>query len=406
VAHLLIPICFASLALAIIQSVEATVPIQKKLELTMAQIAMPARCFYWVLLFLLLYLALLFLRLPNLGHLYNSGTFKSSRTINTTSGIGIIQTNFSILKVTPPPPPCTARLLTDHSKTSDDDDANSNGWIKKDGSNNNNKNAWHWQWQLSSNVQQSCRVPKNNNKNTTNTLIPLQSTPRDIQNALAGKWILMVGDSSIRMLHDYLVGRWFGNYTHWPARTVTNHGPKQHSRLCRQQMEDCHYDVFYQGARVTFVWLNLLVSQKELKYIMERTIGTPDMVIAQHGYWEISGPQKSKDACRRNAEQVVTTITEWTKIKEMNGIYPHAYDHDSKKVWFSSYDKNFFANHDNLTDDGRIYDGTKKAEELGWDILDRTILVNPDTGKPEGAHPMNEVLEIQLEMLLLLTLNL
>lgn len=379
-----------------------------ELKVTKARIAAVAT--------LTIYSALLVLLLSQAGHWYKSATLRTTITnTNTSSGIGIIKTNFSTLKVTPPPP-CTARLLTDHSKTNESD-ANSNGWIKTDGS-TNNKKSWHWQWQLSSNVQKSCQMPNNKDNNDTNyTLIPLQSTPQDIQNALTGKWIVMVGDSSIRMLHDYLVGRWFGNYTHWP-QGMTNHGPREHARSCRQFVEDCHYDVFYQGARVTFVWLSLHISQKELKEIMDRTIGTPDMVIAQHGYWESRNqlaeynpkakdmdPKQRNDACRRNAEQVVTTITEWTKIQEMKGIYPHAYHHGSKKVWFSSFNYNFFVKYDNVTD-GRIYDGTKKANELGWDILDRTILVNPDTGEQEGPHPMNEVLEVQLEMLLLLIQNL
>ena len=37
-------------------------------------------------------------------------------------------------------------------------------------------------------------------------LVPLQSTPHDIQQILSKKWVVLVGDSSVRMVHDYLVG--------------------------------------------------------------------------------------------------------------------------------------------------------------------------------------------------------
>ena len=48
------------------------------------------------------------------------------------------------------------------------------------------------------------------------------------------------------------------------------------------------------------------------------------------------------------------------------------------------------------------YDGSKEAKDLGWEIFDRSKLVGFDGTASKSAHPMNEILELELEILLVL----
>ena len=48
------------------------------------------------------------------------------------------------------------------------------------------------------------------------------------------------------------------------------------------------------------------------------------------------------------------------------------------------------------------YDGSNEAKELGWEIFNRTKLVDFDGNFVNTPHPMNEVLELELEILLVL----
>ena len=278
-------------------------------------------------------------------------------------------------------------------------------------------------WQVSPQVQQACHL-------TTSRIAPLQSTPQDIQDTLQGKWILLIGDSSLRMLYDYLVGRWVGNYTHWPSYWE-NHGPLSHSVLCQNDMS-CHYDIFIRGARVTFIWMNLVL-RPDLKSVWHQTVGIPDMVVAQHGYWEVK--MNTTEQAESNVEDLVRRITDVVdNEREMLSEYPQAYSNTRfgtsssrtsnaawveeevrtpkserrpYKLWMSAFDKDFmrpwaeYRNNKNYS--GSVYDGSNLAKSLGWNVLNRSYFGrDPSTNMPVNSHPMNEVLELELELFLLL----
>ena len=192
---------------------------------------------------------------------------------------------------------CTAELLLEESKTNVvdatvDTDASvmgSNDTNTKEAVKNTtkqslgwkySKDAGEWRWLVPDRGQRACGLL---------SLKMLQSMPHDIHATLSGKWLLMIGDSSVRMLHDYLVGRWLGGYTHWPKQ-MSNYGPKEHTRPCQGDFASmknnvpfqpfaCTYDVFWRGARVTFVWFALDLSE-ELRRTVRKTVGSPDVVVA------------------------------------------------------------------------------------------------------------------------------
>jgi hypothetical protein len=140
----------------------------------------------------------------------------------------------------------------------------------------------------------------------------------------------------------------------------------------------------------------------------------PDIVVGQHGYWEKS--RSSREEAKNHTEKIVRKVTEYVSRQEMNSEYPRAYERSGQtddktisipyKVWMTSYYNKFIGPLD-PDSDGSVYDGSFLAKKLGWRVLNRSYFgVNPRTHDPEGAHPMNEVLELELEMLLLMIRNL
>jgi hypothetical protein len=187
--------------------------------------------------------------------------------------------------------------------------------------------------------------------------------------------------------------------------------------------------VFFQGARVTFVWKGLFLTNV-LYDILRQTVGSPDMIVGQHGYWEVYavenrvfyGPRKTVsqiiEKSQQNVGKVLSTLDRWTETKPLSSEYPNAYHrrrddnanateacHSKSpyKVWFTSFDKKFCTAAN--SSDGYLCDGTVQAKQLGWDVLDRSMLVDPETGEHQDAHPTTQALELELEMLLVLIQN-
>jgi len=112
-------------------------------------------------------------------------------------------------------------------------------------------------------------------------------TNSDLQTALRGKWILVIGDSSLRMLWDYLAARLTDQWgREWPS-TFNNHGPPR-GRMCQTNDTGCTYDAWISGVRLTFVW-QTTASYKALATVGEilgRSTGGPDVVFLDNGPWE------------------------------------------------------------------------------------------------------------------------
>ena len=298
---------------------------------------------------------------------------------------------------------CTPEVLTSNAGNNNSSKTNEDGSCIDD----DERGCWApnrsgngiFYWKVSRQVQDDCHL-------ATPQIVPLQSTPRDIQGILTGKWILMIGDSSTRMLHDYLVGRWLGNYSHWPEQW-DNHGPASHSHLCAMN-SSCHYDVFHKGARVTFVWLSQDFNT-ELNSLLHQNVGVPDMVVGQHGYWEQSMP--TAEEAKAHSEGIVRNITNCMKHEEMKSEYPSAYDTPLRfstehnhinattashgpsmtrpfKIWMSAFDRNFFTKLDANAANSAKYDGSRLAKRLGWHVLDRSYFGrDPRTHAPQGPIP-------------------
>ena len=233
-------------------------------------------------------------------------------------------------------------------------------------------------------------------------IYPLQSSPQDIADSMAGKHIILLGDSSLRMLYEYLVGRTVGDYTHWPAN-VSNHGPQEHSNNCGGTKEDssyCAYHFYWNTGLISFYWANGHSSDAFEKYRHE-LVGSPNLVIATFGYWnkdDIEGGGHRGD--EMISSEFIEAIEATVNHQEMNETYPNAYDteYKTKKIFMTTFSDEIVSSQN----------ATKIAKSYGWGIFDRTRIRKP--GMPLDtplrrqdhvkAHPMDVVLEIELELLL------
>ena len=90
----------------------------------------------------------------------------------------------------------------------------------------------------------------------------------DIISTLGSRWLLLVGDSSVRMLYHFMIGILISNWKHWPAPVegrpggLNHHGPGhvRHYNTCAgnntlfSDKYSCLEDVFVRGARLTFAF--------------------------------------------------------------------------------------------------------------------------------------------------------
>lgn len=107
-----------------------------------------------------------------------------------------------------------------------------------------------------------------------------------------GRWILLIGDSTIRMPYDYLAGRLSNEWgREWP-RGIGNHGPQRDNDhtwkngACAGEFSGCVYDSWVAGTRLTFVWEPGGASNGTLDAVsalVKGTVGGPDAVLVSLG---------------------------------------------------------------------------------------------------------------------------
>lgn len=210
---------------------------------------------------------------------------------------------------------------------------------------------------------------------------PISSTPESIGRAMSGKHIILVGDSSFRMIYDFLVGRAVGGYKEWPDG-LGQHGPAEHTRSCGFSNRACGYNFLWGGGQISFYWAGDKTNLALEKYLSE-TVGNPDLFVVAHGYWNAEDFEKG--------ERFLRSIDQIISREEMNNTYPFAYSEKPKrrKIFMTPFDPEVAGGEG----------ARKQAELLGWSIFDRSKVTTPPQGITKQAHPMGVVMEMQLELL-------
>ena len=129
---------------------------------------------------------------------------------------------------------------------------------------------------------------------------PIRVTPRlgeHVAHALHDRWLLLVGDSSVRMLFELLVGVVALNWKKWPAH-LDNHGMMD-SRvltpskfLCKTPIRhgnwSCLRDMYVNGTRITYLWLDTAEDDqwRALDALERSSLAAPSAILASFGAWD------------------------------------------------------------------------------------------------------------------------
>ena len=131
--------------------------------------------------------------------------------------------------------------------------------------------------------------------------------------ALRGRWIVLMGDSSIRMLFHFLVGVLSLGWTSWPAELSHGHPPGWPAEVSCLDNHDnsCVQEAFLQGTRLTCAWYDYNDDRKppaRLQALADDSLTTPDVVIASIGAWHVMHRRNSTDEYDEAVWSLLTQI--------------------------------------------------------------------------------------------------
>jgi hypothetical protein len=113
----------------------------------------------------------------------------------------------------------------------------------------------------------------------------------DALSALAGRWVVLVGDSSIRMVYHFLIQFLSGEWESWPGSVGSHYQagscfdvPKEaHEGGCSWDSPSCPCleDAFVDRTRLTMVWTKYGHSADllPLQRLANSSVGTPSLVL-------------------------------------------------------------------------------------------------------------------------------
>lgn len=109
---------------------------------------------------------------------------------------------------------------------------------------------------------------------------------------VGSKWLVFVGDSSMRILFHLLLGVLSLRWERWPAAlAASGHGPDPAS-TCLDRHDSasgpCLEDAYHKGVRLTAVWSDYgdePAQLASLRALANQTLGAPDMLVLGVGAW-------------------------------------------------------------------------------------------------------------------------
>lgn len=157
----------------------------------------------------------------------------------------------------------------------------------------------------------------------------------DVDDFLTGKWLLLVGDSAMRMLYHHLLALLSGRWRVWPP-SISAHleaGSCFDSNLrCPWAAVTCPCleDAYFNGTRLTMVWTKYGHSDdlKPVEALANQVVGRPDIVLmgisawwANKASWKALGWAGSHSAqysyAVRNAMWYVKQAFEYRRIQPL-----------------------------------------------------------------------------------------
>ena len=134
-----------------------------------------------------------------------------------------------------------------------------------------------------------------------------------VAEVLRGRWVVLVGDSSVRMLYHMLVGIVAGGWTRWPI----GGSARLDESSCLYTVgpgaaggDPCVEDSWVRGFRATCVWSDFgdVASLASLASLSNATVGVPDLVLVGVGAWWAWHRAHERDAYSETVHQLLRRL--------------------------------------------------------------------------------------------------
>ena len=232
-----------------------------------------------------------------------------------------------------------------------------------------------------------------------------------IETILDKKWLVFMGDSSLRMMYDYLTLRLLGKDRMYPSN-IDHHGPAK-PFFCGGDSVGCTYEFYINGIRLTFIWHHKPdLPHDTLRTLLQTTLGFPDLFIFTLGAWDNGIFKNSTTDYIKNLVNITKPPT-----TEYDKIFASAWKSsiNTLKIWAS------MCSCDHL-DSGILKNEILHMEQAGallkdkedWMVFDRSVFRRAknlsqqcqkqmrNSCRYQRHHPVDELLSIDLDMLTLL----
>mmetsp|Transcript_49464 Transcript_49464/g.129054 ORF Transcript_49464/g.129054 Transcript_49464/m.129054 type:complete len:282 (+) Transcript_49464:104-949(+) len=248
----------------------------------------------------------------------------------------------------------------------------------------------------------------------------VDSTVHNIQHAVANKWLVFVGDSTIRMLFHLLLGIVMFSWPEWPMG-LSYHGPKwMNAQGCipfgnRSESNKCLNDVYFKGMRFTLVWSDY-GAREQLQPLITlaraTAISSPSAIIVGIGAWHVAF---------RSLETEEFELHLMKMLHDLSGAFTDA--HGAPEIQQPKsrhlvlglnscvrFERPKQAAMQILTEEGHSQAaiGTllhEVAARKGWLFFDRALPTNGVCNATDcrfgGVHPTGESLNVVLKLMLL-----
>ena len=268
---------------------------------------------------------------------------------------------------------------------------------------------------------------------TTMTHTNAMLDPAWVHAILNGRWLLLVGDSSVRMLFHLLVGVLSEGFVQWPSHW-NQHGPRgscldvlhdngrrlSNGRTDWSIRQPCVEDVFVRGVRLVFMWTELFepgtAQLQPLAELANRSLSSPHMIVASIGAWfvfnyNVIGAEATATQFVEATTRLSRALTDvFTPRGKRAGYFPRLRTHRMRRLWLGlpdcgvSWRTRSAARY--LPEAIRFINdvGRRQAQANSWMWQDRAAV----SAKPcdaadcryQAAHPVGNTLNVILKQVL------
>ena len=241
----------------------------------------------------------------------------------------------------------------------------------------------------------------------------------NIISILGSRWLLLVGDSSVRMLYHFMIGILISQWRHWPAPVegkpggLSHHGPghARHYDTCAgnntlfSDKYPCLEDVLVRGVRFTFAFTDFGAESQlqTLDLLANQSLAAPDAVLLSFGAWSIMYDKEDPEKYASSVDLFTAQLRHFFTTRQ-HGKYPYFASLRSHPIdWIFASIVGCPAEDEDFQRFNLV--ARSRATAQGWSWFDRNAVIRNDctpdvTCQFGNHHPAGAALNVLLKLLL------